>query len=92
MTDRYTNTVLTVIAVCLIMLVLEPFYQPPEAHAQAATTESAQASQGEVLDVNIVEIGGWPVLSRAPLPVEIDSGPVPVLVQGDSGGSGCGCH
>ena len=88
MTNRYTNVVLTVIAACLLILVLEPLYQPRQAHAQPTL---AQAPADEILKVNIVEIAGWELLSRSTLPVEIESGPVPVVIQGSAGRSGCGC-
>ena len=85
MTIRYTNAMLTVIAACLLFLVLRPIFEPRAAHADPALP------QDEIVKVNIVEIAGWALLSRSTLPVEIESGPVPVEIQGRAGGQGCGC-
>jgi hypothetical protein len=95
MTSRYTNAVLTVIAACLLVLVFRPVFEVKPAFAQPAAERAATgaahtatlAADG-VLKVNIVEIGGWELLSRSALPVEIESGPVPVRLEG---ASACGC-
>jgi hypothetical protein len=83
MTNRYTDFVLSVIALCLVVLVVKSIFETRVAYA-----DEASAGTSGVQKVNIVEIGGWELLSRAALPVEIESGPVPVeLVRGES----CGC-
>ena len=84
-TQRYTNQLLTVIAACLLILVLEPVYTVGEAQADSARP------RGETLNVNLVEIGGWELLKRSTLPVEIESGPVPVEILGSAGAPGCCC-
>ncbi len=85
MANRYTDAILTVIAACLLILVLRPIFEPGAAHADLVQ------SPDEVVKVNIVEIAGWKLLSRSALPVEIESGPVPVEIHGGARGLGCGC-
>ncbi len=48
--DPYTKTVLTVIAACLLALVLRSYGAIPELHAAGASSQ--------VVDVNIAEIDG----------------------------------
>ena len=60
--DLYTRAVLTVIAGCLVYLVVQDGTPVKVAHAQS----------GGVVDVNIVRIDGTPVrYSSAALPVKI---------------------
>ena len=60
--DLYTKVVLTVIAGCLVYLVVQDVTPIKGAHAQS----------GGVVDVNIVRIDGTPVrYSSAALPVKI---------------------
>ncbi len=97
---HYTNAVLTVIALCLLVLVFRPVFTASDAQADiiedpvAVTTPAPKpepaAPKREVIDVNIVEIGGWELLSRSALPVEIESGPVPVSL--DQALPTCGCQ
>jgi hypothetical protein len=87
MTSRYTNAVLTVIAVCLVVLVLRPLTAPDEAHAQTTAPSSPRTA---VLDVNIASIGGWELLERSALPVEIESQPVSIELRSPIHAS-CGC-
>jgi hypothetical protein len=54
--DAYTKIVLTIIAGCLVYLVGKDLTVIPSAHAQGAAP---------VTDVNIVQIGGSPVLNPA---------------------------
>ena len=102
MATSYTNAVLTVIALCLLVLVFQPFFDVKEASAQVALTTTTEESptppaalptrvsnRDEVVKVNIVEIAGWKLLKRSALPVEIESGPVPVEIEGP--GKVCGC-
>jgi hypothetical protein len=60
--DLYTKAVLTVIAGCLVYLVVQDVTPIKAAHAQS----------GGVVDVNIVKIDGTPVrYSSAALPVKV---------------------
>ena len=60
--DLYTKSVLTVIAGCLVYIVVQDVAPIKEAHAQS----------GVVVDVNIVKIDGSPVrFSSTALPVRI---------------------
>jgi len=52
--DRYTKTVLTVIAAALIGIALKPTAQP--AYAEAPATVRCELP--EIVDVNIEEVGG----------------------------------
>lgn len=54
--DAYTKAVLTVIAACLVWIVLKDANIVTPAHAQTVAT---------VTDVNIVQIGGSPVAAPA---------------------------
>ena len=83
MTSRYTDFLLSVIALCLVVLVFKAVFETRVAYAGEATPSPAGVQK-----VNIVEIGGWELLSRSALPVEIESVPVPVELQR---GEGCGC-
>ena len=70
-TDTYTKTVLTIIAVCLMVLVAKSFdgeFLVSTAHAQ---------SNGTMMDVNIARIGGFDfktssLQNNAALPVNIE--------------------
>ncbi|MDH5203971.1 MAG: hypothetical protein OEW69_12050 [Nitrospirota bacterium] len=54
--DLYTKIVLTIIAVSLVVLVIQNFFQADSVSAEA------QLSSGEVIDVNIAQIDGHPVV------------------------------
>jgi hypothetical protein len=54
--DAYTKIVLTLIAGCLVYMVGKDLTFIPSAHAQGATP---------VTDVNIVQIGGSPIVAPA---------------------------
>jgi hypothetical protein len=91
--------VLTVIALCLMVLVFRPVFVVTEASADVVSEPVAVATpppvaetpaKDPVLKVNIVEIGGWELLSRSALPVEIESGPVPVRFE--HGPPACSCN
>ena len=56
--DLYTKIVLTIIAVSLVLLVVQNFFQADSVRAEA------QLPSGEVIDVNIVKIDGYPVVIR----------------------------
>ena len=100
MKDAYTNAVLTVIALCLLVLTVQSTFEAAPASAQVALDTAAAekptapkkrpaSSRNDVVKVDIARIGGWPVLERSALPVEIESGlPVPVEIEG-SGKCGC---
>ena len=62
--DRYTKTVLTVIAVCLFWIAFG---------GHIVTPAYAQRIPDGTIDVNIAGIGGWPMLQRSALPVEVES-------------------
>ena len=98
--NHYTNAVLTVIALCLLVLVFRPVFEVGNASAdiieEAVATRApkpapATPAKKEVLNVNIVEIGGWELLSRSALPVEIESGPVPVRIEAGAAPA-CRCN
>jgi hypothetical protein len=104
MTNSYTNAVLTVIAACLLVLTCRPVFEVKPASAQVALVSTTEAEESpaqpvtapkrapnrdEVVNVNIVGIGGWKLLERSALPVEIESGPVPVQIEGSQGVCGC---
>ena len=74
--SRYTNFVLTLIAMCLVVLVVKAIFESPVAYADPLPTTSS------VQKVNIVEIGGYELLSRSALPVEI---------QRTHASGNCGC-
>ena len=59
--DLYTKIVLTIIAVSLVVLVVQNFFQADSVSAEA------QLPSGEVIDVNIAQIDGHPVVLRRPL-------------------------
>lgn len=61
--DRYTKSVLTVIAICLFWIAFGDYVVTP-AHAQRMPADTT--------NVNIVGIGGWPLLKRSALPVEVE--------------------
>lgn len=84
MKRRYTDFVLTLIAACLVVLVVKAIFETPPAYA-----DSASGPMG-VQAVNIVEIGGYELLPRSALPVEIESVPVPVELHHGQALS-CGC-
>ena len=54
MTDRYTKTMLTIIALCLVWICVRD--TAPPAYAQGGT-----------IDVNISEVGGAPIRCTIPL-------------------------
>ena len=56
--DLYTKIVLTIIAVSLVILVTQNFFQADSVRAQA------KLSSGEVIDVNIAQIDGHPIVLR----------------------------
>jgi len=56
--DLYTKIVLTIIAVSLVVLVLQNFFQADSVSAQA------KFSSDKVIDVNIAQIDGHPVVLR----------------------------
>jgi len=63
--DLYTKVILTIIAICLLIITFKPLFATPAAHAY-----------GDVTDVNISSIGGWSISGE--LPVKITS---PVTIQ-----------
>lgn len=60
--DIYTKAILTIIAVCLVVLAFRPIFNTP-----------AEAT-GQVIDVNIASIGGsaYPYETYGQLPVSIE--------------------
>ena len=71
-TDTYTKTVLTIIAVCLIILAAKSFDG-----GFLVSTAHAQSTGGTMMDVNISQIGGFDIKSASPynnaaLPVNIE--------------------
>ncbi|MDH5203972.1 MAG: hypothetical protein OEW69_12055 [Nitrospirota bacterium] len=56
--DLYTKIVLTIIAVSLVILVLQNFFQVSSIRA------SAKYNPNDIPDVNIAKIGGHPVVLR----------------------------
>lgn len=64
-TDRYTKTVLTVIALCLVWICLRDLELAPVAVAQV------RDRGGEVVKVQIVSIDEAPSLNWEPLPVRV---------------------
>lgn len=64
--DLYTRIILTIIAICLVVIAFRPALGP----------QPAQAS-GDVTDVNLNSIGGWSI-SAGELPIRITQ---PVTVQ-----------
>lgn len=72
-TDLYTKIVLTVIALCLTVSLLKEFEIISSAKADVAITAPnpiPTSTQSSVVDVNIVQVGGYGVRSE-PLPVKI---------------------
>ncbi|MFB0519645.1 MAG: hypothetical protein ACETWC_10255 [Acidobacteriota bacterium] len=63
--DLYTKIVLTIIAVSLVVLVLQNFFQADSVSAEA------QLSSSEVIDVNIAGIGGWRITGDGVLDVNV---------------------
>ena len=62
--DRYTKSVLTLISFCLFWIAFGDHIVTP-AHAQRMPADT--------VNVNIAAIGGWPMLERSALPVEVES-------------------
>ena len=62
--DFYTKTVLTVIAVCLVTLVLRSFEFSPVSTAHAA-------EQPGIVDVNVVQVDGRYITDYNALPVKV---------------------
>ena len=56
--DLYTKIVLTIIAVSLVLLVVQNFFQVSSIRA------SAKYNPNDIPDVNIAKIGGYPVVIR----------------------------
>ena len=67
MIDRYTKSVLTVIAACLVWIVAR----------DVAFARPAQAAGRDTRDVNIVQVGGYRMMSGT-LPVSV-RGPVATM-------------
>lgn len=72
--DLYTKIVLTIIAVSLVVLVIQNFFQADSVRAEA------QLSSGEVIDVNIAGVGGYRVTGEGILDVNVKND-VDVWVQ-----------
>ncbi|MDU1904639.1 MAG: hypothetical protein E6772_07640 [Dysgonomonas sp.] len=76
-TDLYTRIVLTIIAVCLTINLLKDFQIITTAQANNPTSiaaPDASQSRNQIMDVNIVQIGGRSATSSSvTLPVEIKS-------------------
>ncbi len=70
-TDLYTKIVLTVIAIALSVIALRDisFVSTAQATSVAATPAPAAVNR-EVVDVNIVKVGGYSVYSKS-LPVDV---------------------
>ena len=69
-TDPYTKTLLTVIAVCLVICVLRDVPLVPPAHAQEAL-RPPRPMPAEVMQVDIVRVAGAPVMRDAAWPVTV---------------------
>ena len=63
--DLYTKIVLTIIAVSLVVLVMQNFFQADSVRAEA------KLSSSEVIDVNIAGVGGWPIKGDGVLDVNV---------------------
>lgn len=78
--DKYTKTVLTIIALALLGLLFKDVSVVPSAYAAGA--EEPRAPQPQITDVNIVQIAGWSIPKPNPrqrnhkafLPVEVGGG------------------
>ena len=71
--DLYTKIVLTIIAVSLVVLVIQNFFQADSVSAEAKSSD-------EVIDVNIAGVGGYRVTGEGILDVNVKND-VDVWVQ-----------
>jgi len=74
-TDLYTKVVLTVIAVALCVIVFQNTQLVTTAQAAPPpvniTAPAPQATKSEVIDVNIVRVGGYSVYGSSGIPTYI---------------------
>lgn len=64
--DLYSRIILTIIAICLVVIAFRPFASPRAAHAYVSS---------DVVNVNIEQVGGHAIVTdyRGALPVQVIS-------------------